>query len=203
MEQRTILKRPRMSILSIINSPEVNRRDFLKLGMAGMLAATVPIVSTSTSQAAKSSGGIWQTKIINAHTGEAFEGTYREGNSYLPQAFEHINNVMRDYRTGEVFPIDPRLFDILNVLQTRSGALAPVKILSGYRSPKTNSFLRHTTAGVAKNSFHMYGQAVDIAISGTSTRRLAGLAQSVRAGGVGTYIKSGFVHVDTGPVRFW
>jgi uncharacterized protein YcbK (DUF882 family) len=63
--------------------------------------------------------------------------------------------------------------------------------------------LRNASAGVAKNSLHMVGQAIDIQLPGYSTRRVRDVAIDLRAGGVGYYPDSDFVHIDTGKVRHW
>jgi uncharacterized protein YcbK (DUF882 family) len=93
--------------------------------------------------------------------------------------------------------------DIVKVLQERTKVDGPVEVLSGYRSPKTNAMLNNASTGVAKNSFHMYGQAMDIRMPGHSTKRLRDTAKKLKAGGVGYYPRSNFVHVDTGKVRSW
>ncbi len=99
--------------------------------------------------------------------------------------------------------MDPRVIDIMALVQKKAKARGPIEIFSGYRSPKTNNRLRKNSSGVAKNSFHMYGQALDMHIDNYSTRNLCNVAKSLRAGGVGYYPKSQFVHVDTGSVRSW
>ena len=118
----------------------------------------------------------------------------------MPEAFEQINTVLRDFRTGDVFPIDPRVVDILFALRQKTGANAPYEVLSGYRSPKTNALLARNGDGVASNSLHMTGQAIDIRLPGYSTKKLSEASVSLRAGGVGYYAKSNFVHLDTGQV---
>lgn len=179
------------------------RRQILGAGLAGFvgLAAMSPLSAI----AASSSSATHRINFKNAHTGDSFSGTYRVGDRYLPEAFERINYVLRDFRTGEIFPMDPKLMDILALIQKKSGNKSAFKILSGYRSPKTNNMLRGSSRskGVAKNSFHMYGQAMDIQLPGTSTSGLRQAAISLRAGGVGYYPRSKFVHVDTGNVRSW
>lgn len=180
----------------------LGRRDVLKLGIAGFVASAVPVVLTS-SEAHASRNLSWRASFRNAHTGESFNGVYRVGNKYLPDAFERISYVMRDFRTGEVFPMDPRVIDIMSFVHKKSGQSTPVEILSGYRSPKTNSRLRRASNGVAKNSFHMYGQALDIRIPGYKTSSVRRIARNLKAGGVGYYPRSNFVHIDTGNVRSW
>lgn len=187
-----------------LTQTEVDRRTVLRLGVAGAVAAMTPLIPIAASPSVRAEGGVWRTAIRNIQTGEVFSGIYRSGDTYLPDAFAHINHVLRDVRADEAFPMDPRLLDMLNVLERQAGREgAQIEVLSGYRSPKTNRFLRRTTSGVAQNSYHMYGQAVDVRIPGFSTRRLYDIARGLRAGGVGYYRRSGFVHLDTGPVRAW
>lgn len=195
----------REDIQSLLGNDEnllVGRRDCLKAGLAGLLAASVPLSFASEAEA-RGRDGAHRLFFQHAHTHEKFNGVYRVGNRYLPEAFEKMNYVLRDFRTGEVFPMDPRVIDIMAAIQRKSGVRQPIKIYSGYRSPKTNSNLRRVSRGVAKNSFHMYGQALDLHIDNFSTRRLRDIAKSLRAGGVGYYPRSKFVHVDTGDVRSW
>ncbi|MEZ5813715.1 MAG: YcbK family protein [Alphaproteobacteria bacterium] len=180
----------------------IDRREILKLGLAGTLASVVPLGLSSTSAHA-SARNTWRVGFRHAHTGESFNGVYRVGDKYLPEAFERLNYVLRDFRTGEVFPMDPRVIDIMALVQKKANVRGPMTIFSGYRSPKTNNRLRKNTSGVAKNSFHMYGQALDMHIDNYSTRNLCSIAKDLRAGGVGYYPKSQFVHVDTGSVRSW
>lgn len=178
------------------------RRNFLKLGIAGMVGAMVPFISAKSVLAANNYD-TWKISFRHAHTGESFSGVYRVGDKYLPEAFERLSYVLRDFRTNEVFPMDPSVIDILSIVQRKTGSSEPMETLSGYRSPKTNAMLRENTIGVASNSFHMYGQAIDIRIPGYSTSKVRKVAKSLEAGGVGYYPRSNFVHVDTGKVREW
>lgn len=180
----------------------LQRRGFLKFGLAGIAAMTVPTILSGTAQASNNYA-TWRIAFRHSHTGESFSGVYRVGNKYLPEAFERLSYVMRDFRTSEVFPMDPRVIDILSVIHRKMGATESYEALSGYRSPRTNSMLRHETRGVASNSFHMYGQAVDIRIPGHSSDKIRKMAKSLEAGGVGYYPRSNFVHIDTGKVRSW
>ncbi|MGH1398439.1 MAG: DUF882 domain-containing protein [Alphaproteobacteria bacterium] len=179
----------------------VSRRDVLKVGLGGALAAAVPLIGMGEAEA-RGRDGTWRVNFRQAHTGETFNGVYRVGNKYLPEAFERLNYVLRDFRTKEVFPMDPRVLDILSMLQSRTGG-QQFDVLSAYRSPKTNMNLSRKTSGVAKNSFHMYGQALDIRSAGVRTSSLRSQAKALKAGGVGYYPRSGFVHIDTGSVRSW
>jgi uncharacterized protein YcbK (DUF882 family) len=186
----------------------VSRRKFLGLGA---VAAVSAVAATSVIHPASaaifsnsySESGSRRISFRNTHTGETFSGVYRVGDKYLPDAFERINVVLRDFRTNEMFPIDPRVIDIIYAVHRQTQHDAPYDILSGYRCPKTNTMLREGTGGVAKNSLHMTGQAIDLRLPGYSTSRVRDLAKSLRAGGVGYYAKSNFVHMDSGDVRSW
>lgn len=180
----------------------LERRDVMKMGLVGLLGAVAPLLPAKSSYAATNYGA-WRVSFRHSHTGESFSGVYRVGDKYLPDAFERLNYVLRDFRTGESFPMDPHVVDILSILQGKMDTHKPLEILSGYRSPKTNAMLRRASTGVAKNSFHMYGQAIDIRAPGYGTSKLRTLAKTLKAGGVGYYPKSDFVHVDTGRVRSW
>lgn len=188
---------------------EVNRRSFLGIGAATLGGVILPSL-ISPALAANFKGGVIEQgarrlSFRNAHTGESFSGVYRVGNKYLPDAFKQINTVMRDFRTNQVYPMDPRVIDIIYASQRMTGKRNPLEILSGYRSPKTNAMLRGKSqaSGVAKKSLHMKGQAVDMRMEGFSTARLRDIGVSLRAGGVGYYSSSNFVHMDSGDVRAW
>lgn len=189
-------------IINVDENGFIDRRGVLKAGILGAAAASVPFIGAREAQA-RVGHQSWRVSFVQAHTGESFNGVYRVGNRYLPEAFEKLNYVLRDFRTGEVFPMDPRVVDILSMVQSRAKSSDPFQILSAYRSPKTNNNLSKASRGVAKNSFHMYGQALDIRNPNVSTKRLRNIAQSLKAGGVGYYPKSSFVHIDTGTVRSW
>ena len=180
----------------------LERRTFLKSGLTLSMAAAISVGSV-TPALALPSGGEYRASFKNAHTNETFVGVYRVGNKYLPEAFERINYVLRDFRANEVFPIDPRVIDIVSIVHRMSGNKEPYSILSGYRTPKTNSMLRGESGGVAKRSLHMSGQALDVQLSNMSPARIRDLAIKVKAGGVGYYPRSGFVHMDSGEFRTW
>lgn len=193
----------------ISDDKNLNRRSFLGLGAATVGGIILPSLIKPAAAGNFKSGivseGARRLSFRNTHTGESFSGVYRVGDKYLPDAFKQINYVLRDFRTDQVYAMDPRVLDILYTVHRMSGQSKPFEIISGYRSPKTNTMLRGKSAhtGVAKKSLHMKGQAIDLRIKDFSTARVRDLATSLRAGGVGYYPKSDFVHVDTGDVRTW
>jgi uncharacterized protein YcbK (DUF882 family) len=102
-----------------------------------------------------------------------------------------------------VHPIDPNLLNILYNLQEALQVSKPFHIISGYRSPLSNSDLHSHSNGVAKNSLHMQGKAVDIRIEGVNSIDIRNTAIALQQGGVGYYPSSDFVHIDTGLARYW
>jgi len=142
-------------------------------------------------------------RFVHTHTGESLTACYYAGGDYRPECLQQINHLLRDFRTGESHVIDPPLLDILYELQRLADHDEPFEVISGYRSPATNAMLHQTSSGVAEHSQHLLGKAIDVRLSGYSTRRLGEHARSLARGGVGYYASSDFIHVDTGRVRFW
>ena len=141
--------------------------------------------------------------FLNLHTGEKLKAEYWAEGKYHRDALGEINHILRDFRTGDVHPIDPQLLDLLCALQRSVGRPGAFHVISGYRSPATNRMLRSHSKGVAQHSLHMDGQAIDIRLPGCELKHLRNAAKALKRGGVGYYASSNFVHVDTGRVRYW
>ena len=141
--------------------------------------------------------------LQNPHTGDRLKLTYFERGLYIEDALQEIDYILRDHHTGDVHPIDPALLDQLYELKLSLDVSRPFNIVSGYRSPETNANLRRHSDGVAKNSLHMQGRAIDIRLDGFDTRRIRDAALAMQRGGVGYYPESNFVHIDTGNIRSW
>ena len=140
--------------------------------------------------------------LKNIHTDEKLEAIYWDKGAYVPDALDAVNKVLRDFRTGDIHPIDPQLLDAITEVRARIGSKAPFQVISGYRSPKTNAMLREQSAEVAQHSFHMEGKAIDIVLEDVELDRVRQAALSLGRGGVG-YYPARFVHLDVGPVRQW
>lgn len=183
----------------------MNRRHVL--GATGGLALNCALIAGGVAiwppGSALATTGSRQIGLFNTHTGEAFSDVYWDRGGYLPEAMDAIKHVMRDHRCNEAHDIDPRLLDELQALKGIVGASTPYQIISGYRSPATNATLHANSDGVAAHSLHMEGRAIDIRLQGIDLPRLRDAALSMRAGGVGYYEASDFIHVDTGRVRRW
>lgn len=141
--------------------------------------------------------------FYHTHTGERLRVTYAANGAHIPAALDEINHFLRDFRTGDVHPIDPLLLDVLHALRRRAGGSGTYEIISAYRSPRTNEMLRQASDGVAQRSLHMDGKAMDVRLTGVRIARLRDEAAALEAGGVGFYPDSQFIHVDTGRVRKW
>lgn len=178
------------------------RRRLLK-GMAG--AATLIALPDMANALSRSGASARSLAFNHTHTGEKVSLVYRIGDNYVPEGLSRLATLMRDFRSGEVHPIDPALLDVLWQTQQNLRSTSPFEIISAYRSPKTNAMLRgrsvHT--GVAKNSMHLTGQAIDIRLPGIPLADVRDAALDLKRGGVGYYADSGFVHLDTGRVRRW
>ncbi|BAE51010.1 Uncharacterized protein conserved in bacteria [Paramagnetospirillum magneticum AMB-1] len=144
-----------------------------------------------------------QIHLYNTHTGETLKSVYWAEGHYQTKSIAQISRFLRDHRNGQVHPIDPKLFDLMNSVQRKVGGKGPIHIICGYRSPSTNAIMASLSDGVATQSLHTQGKAVDIRLPGHATRHVGRAALSLKAGGVGMYPESDFVHIDTGRVRTW
>ena len=141
--------------------------------------------------------------FYNTHTGEQLKIVYWEQGNYLEESLGAINHILRDPRTNEIKDIDTGLLDLLFAIRNELETQQPFHIISGYRSPDTNAFLRAHSTGIAEHSLHLVGKAIDIRTPGRELRVLHKTAVALKGGGVGYYPKSDFVHVDVGRVRYW
>lgn len=186
-----------------IATAHMTRRVFLGTGLlagAGLAVLAVPDLAAAALYSGKR-----RLSFYHTHTGKRLELTYAVGRSYNPLALARINKYLADFRTGEVHAIDPQLLDMLWALQLCCGKPGVFSVISAFRSPQTNSYLRSKgrDSGVAKKSLHMEGRAIDVRFSEISTKRLRDHAVGLQAGGVGYYPASDFVHLDTGHHRSW
>lgn len=174
------------------------RRSFLKT-----LLASSATLSTTSSWASVQRTPERAVSFRNLHTGESLSTTYWAEGEYLASELMAINQVLRDHRSGDVYAMDKKLMDMLYLLQQSVGAKGAYHVISAYRSPASNAKLHAKSNGVAKRSLHMRGKAIDIRLPGCDLKQLRSAAQQLKAGGVGYYAKSDFIHVDTGRVRRW
>lgn len=145
--------------------------------------------------------GPWRLRLANPHTGETFDGPYRDDKGPIPSAMADLAVFLRDFHSGATIAIDVGVLDFLRAVMSATGQ-SEAQILSAYRTRATNEALARTTFGVAENSQHIYGRALDIHF-GAGLAAAMTAARAMRRGGVGWYPNSGFIHIDSGPVRNW
>lgn len=169
-----------------------SRRELLLAAGCCLLSRVAPAAPLSR---------IRSIRLENVHTGEHFDGPYRDADGPIPAAVEDLQQFFRDFHVDKVGPVDIGALDILADVMALTGQES-ASILSAYRTPETNAKLARTNFGVAENSEHIGGHALDV----TFDRRLVeakNAALFLKQGGVGWYPSSHFIHIDSGPVRHW
>ena len=141
--------------------------------------------------------------LLNVNSKEELTVTYWSDGTYHRDALNQLNHFLRDSQNNQQTEMDPLLFDVLWNTMNVAGYHGTVEVLSAYRSPQTNAWLASVSRGVARDSQHMNGNAMDIRFPGVPVFKIRQAARSLQMGGVGFYPRSGFVHLDTGPLRYW
>ncbi|NJN47087.1 MAG: YcbK family protein [Candidatus Competibacteraceae bacterium] len=163
------------------------------VGMGGTLAT----VSTAFAATKIPTRKLWVHRVQSKEEGRV---VYFQDDNLVQDGYYLLCYLLRDVRAEQITRMDLRLIHLLFGMQAwmrACGIRQPLRINSGYRTAETNA----NTEGAAVHSQHVTGKAVDLTVDGIPSAVLAKLAKKFNAGGVGTY--SSFVHVDTGPVRFW
>jgi uncharacterized protein YcbK (DUF882 family) len=173
----------------------MNRRRFL-VGAAGLLSGP-PLRASATPTAS----GWSRLRLLDAHTGATFDGVYRDANGPIAGVMDELCVFLRDQHSGRMTSIDVGVIDFLTAVMAATGQTSAI-VLSAFRTRETNAMLARTTFGVAENSQHLYGRALDVRFA-TRLADAVAVARAMRRGGVGWYPHSGFIHLDTGPVRNW
>lgn len=188
-----------MTFLTEVTAP-LTRRGALGLivGASACIAAGPALAAPSPIRGA---GDIRRIHLSNPRTGETVNTVYWIEGEYIPEAKAEIDFILRDWRENTMIDYDARAIDILaatwRLLETRE----PVSVVSGYRSPVTNALLRRKNRGVASDSYHTKGMAIDLQMKSRSPVAIRRIARKLGAGGVGGY--RNFTHIDSGPVRDW
>jgi uncharacterized protein YcbK (DUF882 family) len=178
-------------------------RNLSRLLLAALVA--VATLAPPASLPAYAAGEERTLYLHHTHTGQTGKFTFKRNGKYDAQVLKELNVFLADWRTKEPTKMDPALFDLLWSVYREVGGKQPINIVSSYRSPKTNAMLASKSSGVADNSQHMRGKAMDFFIPGINLSTLRAVAMKHQVGGVGYYPTSGspFVHLDTGSVRAW
>ena len=174
-----------------------HRRHLLKSVLATSLAGLLAPVKHALGMDEK------RLSFYHTHTGKELDVTFARGDEFIQPALKEINDFLSDFRTGDATEIDPELLNLIYDIRESLGSKGRFEVISAYRSPKTNDMLRSRSSGVAKNSQHLKGKAIDIRLDDVELPKLRDAALAQMRGGVGYYAKSNFVHIDTGRVRRW
>ena len=177
----------------------ISRRDLLALGLVTAASAVFPFNVAASEKVSSQK----ELSFYNVYTHENLKAVYWKDGMYLPEGLATINHIFRDSRTGREREININLLDLLFEVKEHMKSKEPYHIISGYRTPKSNAILGKRNKGVAKNSLHMYGKAVDISMPGYSLRGIRKVAMKLKSGGIGYYPRSKFLHLDVGEVRYW
>jgi uncharacterized protein YcbK (DUF882 family) len=172
---------------------------FLRLASAAMIVAAMAVAPSTAAAEDRA------LKLYNTHTQERATIVFKRNGRYDRAGLAKVNQFLRDWRRNEPTKMDPLLLDLVWEAYRKTGSSEYIHVISGYRSPATNSALRKRSKGVARNSQHTHGKALDFYIPGVSLAKLRAIGLRAHVGGVGYYPRSGspFVHMDTGSVRHW
>jgi uncharacterized protein YcbK (DUF882 family) len=172
-------------------------------GLVALSAMAATPAMASAPAVLRGAGQFRKLAMVNDRTGEWLNTVYWADGDYIPDALDAVNHILRDWRADKECRMDPRVLDILAKTHQLLDCSDPFEVVSGYRTPATNAMLRRNSGGVAKNSYHIKGMAVDITLKSRSVAQIARAGLSLNAGGVGRYSRSDFVHLDCGPARTW
>jgi len=177
---------------------KIQRQTLIGLALVG-LAGIVAVAPPRDVRAADAR----QLSFYHTHTQQSLDVVYYQNGKYVESALDEINHFLKDFRTGDIAEMDPKLLDILHDVRNELDNDGTYEVISAYRSPKTNEMLRSRSGGVARKSQHLLGNAIDVRLRGVPIEDLRDTALEMQRGGVGYYQKSDFVHMDTGRVRRW
>jgi uncharacterized protein YcbK (DUF882 family) len=191
-----------------VPSAEVRRtgvRTILRVTRRVGLSAILVLAGSEGLQNAVANGDTRTISMHHTHRGDDITVTFKRNGRYDADGLKKLNHFLRDWRTDEQTEMDPQLFDAVWEVSREFGPDRSIHIISSYRSPNTNAMLRRRSGGVARNSLHMQGKAMDFFIPGVPLDQIRAAGLRLQRGGVGFYPTSGspFVHMDVGNVRHW
>jgi uncharacterized protein YcbK (DUF882 family) len=189
---------------SMSHPPCGHRRRFMRraAGLSALTAASIALPMAAAP--ARAAGAERRLSFVHLHTGERLAVVFRPEDAPAPEAQRQLDRFLRDHYSGEVGRMDPRLFTLLDRVQRELGQAGDFEVISGFRGHATNERLRLAGGGgVARQSLHLEGRALDLRLAGVPLVDLRDAAYTLRGGGVGFYGREQFVHLDTGRIRSW
>jgi len=180
-----------------------SRRSFLKTSLIGMalLGGRLAFPNLSVAHSSLPEGRL---RLFNVNTKEQLLVKYRSRSGQYDQgALNDLNYFLRCPHSNQICEMDIQLLEDMNQIGELVGRGKEIRIYSAYRSPSYNDLLIRLGRGAAPKSLHTTGQAVDIAIPGVRLSQVRRAAFNLKRGGVGNYRRQGFIHIDTGPIRYW
>ena len=141
--------------------------------------------------------------LRHAYFDTTLDVCYRHADgSYDAAALKQIEHFFRSREDGREATISLRLIELLSYIQGRYHPRQMI-LLSGFRSPEFNADLRKAGGAVAQASLHTEAMAADVTFTGLDMARLWRQLRDLGTGGIGYYRANRFLHIDTGPPRFW
>lgn len=184
------------------NQTMITRRALLG-GVAGFGVVAAAPSFANAPNVLTGAGNIRRLSMYSQRTGERLDAVYWIDGQYVSEVMDEVSFLMRDWRQNMVIPMDRALIDVMAAAHAKLDTDEPYQMMSGYRTPETNNMLRRGNSGVARNSYHTRGMAVDLRLGNRSSWDMYKAAVDLNGGGVGRYRRAGFVHYDCGPVRTW
>ena len=153
---------------------------------ATTLTAALLIAASSNMPTAVADSDTRTLSFRNAHTAEEITVTFKRNGRYDDAALKKLNWFMRDWRKEQQVRWT-RSCSTSCGRRTARWRHSAVEVVCGYRSPETNAMLRARSNGVADNSNHTRGLALDFSSPASRSRKSAKSALRLQRGGVGFY----------------
>lgn len=128
---------------------------------------------------------------------------YDEKGKLARGALKQLAYIFRSGPDDRMILPDKKLVKMIYDVSEHFGRDHEILIISGHRSAEYNRVRTKQSRQVAKKSKHIEGKALDFRIDGITITALHRFLKKKSWGGLGFYADSQFVHLDSGPVRFW
>jgi len=123
--------------------------------------------------------------LLALNTGDRVElRAASDHGGFAASDLDHAATSLREPRTGNAHPVEPRLLDLVYQVQCHFSA-REIRVVSGYRTPRGSA-----------GSNHGKGRAMDFVVPGVPDADVAKYARALGFVGVGIYPVSGFLHLD-------